>query len=65
VSYLTRLDYFILGSTILIFSGLIEVLVTSSLANKDKLDLARLVDKFARVLMPLLFVGVILKAFVF
>jgi fumarate reductase subunit D len=65
VSYLTRLDYFILGSTILIFSGLIEVLVTSSLAKKDKLDLARLVDKFARVLMPLFFLGIILKAFVF
>jgi len=65
VSYLTRLDYFILGSTILIFSGLIEVLVTTALAKRDKLGLARLVDKIARVLMPLLFVGVILKAFVY
>jgi hypothetical protein len=65
VSYLTRLDYFILGSTILIFSGLIEVLVTSALAKKDKLEMARLVDKFARVLMPLFFLGIILKAFVF
>lgn len=65
VSYLTRLDYFILGSTILIFSGLIEVLITTALAKKDKLGLARLVDKIARVLMPLFFVGVVLKAFVF
>jgi hypothetical protein len=65
VSYFTRLDYFILGSTILVFSGLIEVLITNALAKKDRLDLARLVDKLARIIMPLIFIGVILKAFVF
>lgn len=65
VSYLTRLDYFMLGSTILIFSGLIEVLITTALAKKDKLDLARRVDKNARFIMPLLFAGVIIKAFMF
>ena len=65
VSYFTRMDYFILGSTILVFSGLIEVLVTNALAKKDRLDLARLVDKLARVIMPLIFIGVVLKSFIF
>jgi len=65
VSYITRLDYFVLGSTILVFSGLIEVLITTNLAKNEKLAMARRVDKIARVVMPLLFIGVILKAFIF
>ena len=65
VSYFTRLDYFILGSTILIFTGLIEVLVTTKLAKMEKVELARIVDKVARVAMPLLFAAFTLKAFVF
>ena len=65
VSYITRLDYFILGSTILIFSGLIEVLITTTLAKKEKLPTARMIDRFARWSMPILFLAVTLKAFVF
>jgi len=65
VSYLTRLDYFILGSTILIFSGLVEVLMTTALAKRDKFKLARTVDRIARIIMPLLFAAVILKAFLY
>lgn len=64
ISYLTRLDYFILGSTILIFSSLIEVVITSYFAKRDKLKIGRKIDLIARFLMPLLFAGIIFKAFV-
>jgi len=64
VSYITRLDMFILGSTILIFAGLIEVLFTTYFAKREKVGTARIVDKVARIAMPLLFAVIILKAFI-
>ena len=42
VSYLTRLDVFIFGATILVFVALMEALVTARLANRDRIDAAHL-----------------------
>jgi hypothetical protein len=55
--YLTRLDAFILTSSILVFLSLIEVMLTTKLANDNRTDLARLIDRRCRVLFPLAFVG--------
>ena len=55
VSYLTRIDYFILGSTFLVFFSLVEVVIISSLAKNDNLSLARAIDRWSRVLFPLSF----------
>lgn len=63
VSYVTRMDLFILGGTVLIFATLLEVIVTSTLARRERLDTARRVDRWARVLFPLLFVLVTAGAF--
>jgi hypothetical protein len=65
VSYLTRLDYFILVSTILIFATLIAVVITSRLAKSDKLSQARKIDRGARWIFPVLFVVVALETLVF
>jgi hypothetical protein len=55
VSYLTRLDYFVLASTILVYASLLEVIVTSSYASANKIDLARSIDRWARGIFPLVF----------
>jgi cadmium resistance protein CadD (predicted permease) len=63
VSYLTRLDFFILSATILVFASLIEVIVTSTMATQEKLGLARRLDNWARVLFPAIFIIVAIKTF--
>jgi hypothetical protein len=48
VPYLTRLDELILYSTILVFAALAQVIVTSRLAESDRLELARRLDAYGR-----------------
>ncbi len=48
VSYLTRMDYFILLSTILVYASLIEVIITSTFAKNEKLSQARALDRQMR-----------------
>ena len=55
VSYLTRMDLFLLFSTILIFLVLAEVLWTSHFANSGRLESSRNIDRRARMIYPLLF----------
>jgi hypothetical protein len=56
VSYLTSIDYFILGATFLVFFSLIEVVIISSLAKNNNLPMASAIDRWSRVLFPLSFV---------
>jgi hypothetical protein len=56
VSYLTRLDKFIISNTVLVFLALVEVIITSSLANQNKEVLARKFDVWSRFLFPIAFV---------
>jgi len=65
VSYLTCLDHFILVSTILVFSALVEVVATSALTRRGKLPLARLIDRRARWAFPLVFIVASLESLVF
>lgn len=55
ISYLTRMDLFIFGSTLLVFSSLIEVVFTSRLANAGRLEFARWVDIVCRIMFPLVY----------
>jgi len=52
VSYVTKLDFFILFSTILIFLSLIEVVIVSQLAEANRLALAKKIDFCSRILFP-------------
>jgi hypothetical protein len=61
LAFLTRLDYFVLGSTVLIFLSLMEVVYTSFLSGTGKLEVARAVDLKARWIMPLLFIAMMLE----
>jgi cadmium resistance protein CadD (predicted permease) len=53
--YLTLLDRFILASTLLVFLSLVEVLVTSSLAARGRIEAARTLDRHSRWLFPAVF----------
>ena len=63
--YLTRLDSFILMSSLLVFLSLIEVMFTTKLANRDRLDLARTIDRHSRWIFPLVFATAIATAITF
>jgi hypothetical protein len=65
VSYLSRLDYFILGSTLLVFASLIEVVFTSTYAKLGELDRAQAIDRWARVAFPVVFLAMSLWSLVF
>ncbi len=56
VSYLTRADKYILGSTILVFLALGEGILTSWLALNGKHELSKRIDLWSRVVYPILFV---------
>lgn len=61
LSFLTRLDYFILASTILVFTCLVLVVWTSALARHGKTESAQAVERIARWIMPALFLAVIIE----
>ena len=65
VSYLSCLDYFILGATFLVFASLIEVMVTSTYARIGQLERARSIDRWARVLFPLIFILMTCESLIF
>jgi len=53
--YTTRLDAFILASTLLVFGSLVEVIVTTNLAEHGRIDFARAIDRRSRVIVPIVF----------
>lgn len=63
VGYLTRMDYFVLGSSILVFLALCQVVVTAALAKQDRLPLARRLDAWSRVVFLLLLAGLMVVSF--
>jgi cadmium resistance protein CadD (predicted permease) len=52
---MTRLDAFILTSTLLVFFSLIEVLVTVILDNNQQTEQAKKIDRYCRVIFPVIF----------
>ena len=55
IAYLTRLDWVILGSSILVFISLVEVVITSGLMEKKRLNTARKINHSMRWIAPVLF----------
>ena len=62
--YMTRLDIFFLTSTLLVFFSLIEVLVTTILENQKRNRLAITIDRFCRVIFPMIFLLASMSIFV-
>ncbi len=63
ISYLTRLDTFVMASTVLVFLSLFEVVATSRLAKTGHHERAMAFDRWSRLLFPGAFVIVIVLAF--
>lgn len=59
LGYLTLLDRFIVGSTILVFLALFESLVAVYLVSIEKEALALRIDKVSRLIFPLAFGAII------
>ena len=53
--YMTRLDAFILTSTLLVFFSLIEVLITTILDNNQQTERAKKIDRYCRIIFPVIF----------
>ena len=64
LSYLTRADRFLIGSTLLVFLAFGEALRTSYLANRGLESRAVKIDRISRVLFPTLFVLLLIVSFV-
>ena len=56
VPYLTRMDELVLAATVLVFLALLEVIITSRLAQKGQTQQAQTIDRYARWMYPLTFV---------
>jgi hypothetical protein len=65
VSYLTRLDGFILAATVLVFLSLIEGVLTAWWNGNGKRPRALKADKWCRTLSPIVLLGLVMYAFVF
>jgi hypothetical protein len=58
IPYLTRMDIFLFGSTLMVFSALLEVVITSRLARADRLILARGIDRVCSVMFPASYIAI-------
>ena len=63
VSYLTRLDYFLLGSTILVFLALIQVALTGAMNEEDRADRAKAINRTSRWAFPIAFAALLVWSF--
>jgi hypothetical protein len=61
LEYMTRLDLFILGSSLLVFASLIQAMITSAFAKTDRYPKAREIDLWCRCLFPIVFVLIALE----
>ncbi len=63
VSYLTRLDYFLLGATILVFAALIQVALTGAMNEEGRADRAKAVNRISRWAFPVAFATLLVWSF--
>jgi hypothetical protein len=63
ISYFTRLDYFIVGSNILVFLALLEAVMSSAIARNYNEKTARNLDRSSRIVFPILYSVVLLITF--
>jgi hypothetical protein len=63
VSYLTRLDYFLLGATLLVFVALMQVTLTSAMTDRNLLERAMGINRLSKWLFPAAFVLLFVVSF--
>jgi len=63
LGYLTALDRFVMGATVLVFLALLQCLITGYLASKERVELANRIDVVGRFIFPLMFFAVCMKVY--
>jgi len=61
VAYLTRLDRFVAGATVIVFTALVEAVMTAALADSGRVSIAERINRWSRFVFPL---GLVLSAFI-
>ena len=61
LSYLTTLDYFVMASSLLVFSSFIEVVYATHMTKIGRHAHALRIDKFCRLLFPLVFSLIVIE----
>ena len=64
IGYLTRLDWFILGASLLVFAALVEVIVTVFLCESGREKTALRINRWMRVIGPVALAGIVVEALV-
>lgn len=59
LSYLTRMDYFLIGSTLLVLITIIQVVITTHAADRDHSRKAQRINGHSRWLFPAIFVALV------
>jgi hypothetical protein len=54
--FLTAMDFFVIASTIMVFLSMVEVIYTAHLSTHNQLEKARLIDRHARWVAPLIYI---------
>jgi hypothetical protein len=57
LSYLTRLDWFMLGATVLVILTLFTMAGTSYLVSREREDIVKKIDRAGRLIYPVVFLG--------
>ena len=55
IAYLTRLDKFVIGATVIVFAALAEAVTTAALADSGREGLAEQINRGSRSLFPAAF----------
>jgi hypothetical protein len=63
VSYITRMDRFILLSTLMVFTGLMQTVANTAMIRSGKKALVEKTDRWSRLVYPILLVGVLWGSF--
>jgi hypothetical protein len=61
--YMTRMDYFSVGGTVMVFMALVEVVITSIMAHHGHVEHAKKVDRISRILFPIMMITIFALAF--
>jgi hypothetical protein len=65
LSYLTRMDYFILVSTLLVFTALVQMVIATWYVKSGRSQRARTLDRWCRWVYPVVYFYVVLESLFF
>lgn len=63
VDYLTRMDWFLVGATVLVFASFAQEILGMYLIEKDKMVMVRRMELWSRAVYPVVLLGIVVIAF--